>query len=190
MAILKKPPKRTPTRAALESRMAQLDRRDRALLEEQLQLEGAGVKPSPATDRAAQIHSDAEALLEGVAPAPASPNRSNRLHEVITERATIAAALELARLRLTKLLVDQSREIATDIEAKWNENIRAVAALIEQLRVLARERDRLRAEWRARTGLPVTPACGVHADAIVSHPLFVDGPPYRFLQAARRAGII
>jgi hypothetical protein len=177
--------------AELDKRLASLEQRDRALLSEQLELEGAGIvaKP-PGSMPQAKRHADAEAMLDGEAPAPASAPAEIRLFEIVHQRDTIARAIELGRQRGFRLRVAAAAEITGDIEEAWRVNIAATAARVIELQQLAQERIRLREEWSTRTGaLPDGFPCGGQADRVIGAAIVGD-VAYVFLQSARAAGIV
>jgi hypothetical protein len=178
------------TRAQLAKQIASLERQDRALLEEQLALEGAGVVPRPEAHPDVVARTDAEALLAGGDATVPSADPSVRLHSVIRMRAAIKIAVELGQGRLQRIMAAESRTIATDLEEAWRANIDKVCGLILELQALGAARDRLLAEWRARVGLPVTPACAVACERFVPAKLVPDSLPYAVLQQAARAQYI
>ena len=180
-----KPNHDKPTRASLEKLLAEFQRRDRELLAEQLEAERGGVEPVGETDPTTRIAAAAAALVDGASAEPPA-SRGNRLHQIIHERAVLNRALELARLRLGALLREQADEIARDLESAWRKNIGATADAITLLGKLNDERDRLKAEWCQRTGLPVQPGCYVEGARLTA----TNSACRDFIEAARRMRLI
>jgi CBS-domain-containing membrane protein len=171
------------TRQSLERQIGDLERRDRELLAQQLKLEAAGIVASPDDDARSKIRADAEQMLNG-APVPTMPtaDRAKHLHGILRERQIIAKAIEIARLRLSKIVHDEAAEIGRDLETAWLRNVRATAGLIGQIEKLATERERLRDEWCSRTGLAVMPGCYVEGAQLVAPHSGI----FKFMTTARR----
>ena len=139
----------------LDKRIAELEREERNLLDEQINLEQLAVKPrSPGSMPQSQRMLDAARMLDDGAAGAADPKvpAEIRLHQIIERRATIAAALDIGRQRQFRIRVAASAEIAGDLHEAWAENLQQVEARLIELEHLAAERKRLISEWTARTG--------------------------------------
>ncbi|HXC56661.1 MAG TPA: hypothetical protein VNU97_15285 [Rhizomicrobium sp.] len=172
--------------AALDERVRELTARDKNLLAEQIKLEGADVRP--ASSNVAQFPPciDAAAMLER--GELVESEHSDRLTEIVRERAAIAAAITLAGQRAFRQRVANEAELAGDIHDAWAANIKNTAQIVRRLRDLADERVRLRAEYGARVGLPFNAACGLAADRVVGQFTHADAAQ-AFLEAAQAANL-
>lgn len=157
---LKKAQSKTAPRealAALDARIAELEQRGRDLLAEQLKLEAAGVVPSPPGQSAATRKLDVARLLDDGVVAEISGSAEVRLFEIMRERETIAAAIDLGRRREFRLRLENAAELAADIHTAWHANIAKSAKLLRELQSLGAERARLRNEYSLRVGGGVNP---------------------------------
>jgi hypothetical protein len=180
--------------AELDLRLEALSARARALLAEQLELESRHVKPAePGSMPEAQHFAEAAAMLDGAANdaaavAAAEPDPI-RLYQIIAQRKTIEAAIELGRQRGFRLRLSNAAEVGFDITESWNLNIAATARCAIESRKLAEERSRLRSEWSARTGTDSRGlVCGGQADRALGIGVAGDAI-YLFIEAARHAFI-
>jgi hypothetical protein len=175
---------------ALDSRLADLRERRKAVVVEIIELESQGAKPI-ADDVVPPTHRDALALLAGDAtPAPPVASVNARLHGLFQERDVIDEALRLGGLESFRLRVEARAEIAGDIDAAWRRNIVRTAERLRELEVLARERAALASEFAVRTHLPehVLECYGQAQRA--AGVIVVSDARYAFLEAARTAGFI
>jgi hypothetical protein len=177
----------TAVLAELDRRVAELAARDKTLFAEQLELDAAGVLPSPPSG-VEHKPGDAASMLDSGTVVHLSPRADVRLFEIIRERKTIASAIALASQRGLRLRIANQVEMSGDITERWAANISKTVRCVLLMRELAAERARLRDEYVSRTGLAFQGQAGVQADRVVGRYTVADAAQ-AFLEAAAKAGI-
>jgi hypothetical protein len=137
----------------LSTRIEELIRRDGALLQEQLSLEGAGAAPSEETKF--DPNAEAKRLLNGAAGFAADVGMAppQRLAQVIKLRQAISSAIDIGRKREEAMRLQLSAELGAAEIAKWRELLaeaEKLAAAVAQLGEQFRDLDQ---RYRRATGV-------------------------------------
>ena len=183
------PTTQTGVLAILDSKLATIRERDKALLAEQIALEKNTVVPIAPTVAANPGHMAMQMLGGNPVDIKAYASPGERLHAILVEREAIKQALEMGRRQAGRQRLELAAQAIKNHSDEWNENVRQTALTLLHLRHLNVARATMRQAITATMGISLPMPIDRSTGPIFGPPIVGD-EVYRFLQHAVQAGII
>jgi hypothetical protein len=182
-------PDRLELIAALAHKTATLKQRDAALLERQIALEQAGIRPTPPRSEP-DPHAEALRMLNGYAPPRDEVGtQAEQLHAIVFERQALAHALNLLGRQDIQARAIALAELLRDFNLDWREIVAERARALLALRAANAKARRFRDMLAQKTGLEASLPCDRTFGIFASPPLVGDHA-YNFLQSCVEFGAI